>query len=159
MGLGYLIGKPAVQEPVPSVSAGFFLKGLIMEPIIHFSDGEKAVCGVKSKDAQAVTDAQKVTCKKCIAVMAQKAKKEEDPLVKVRVKNNDIPDGADFAFNFEGKGYHLISNAGEGTLLPKSVVEHLRGLAYPFKRYVAGQAEGQSMVAAGKRYRFTIQEL
>lgn len=122
---------------------------------IHFSDGKKATCG--AKNVQAVTDEQKVTCKKCNFFLAQKAEQKGDPLVKARVKNMDLNDGVDFAFSYEGKGYHLINNAAH--LLPKSVIEHLKRIAYPYKRYVSGQESGRAMQVAGRYNRFVVQEL
>lgn len=121
---------------------------------IHFSDGEKAVCG--AKNALAVEDQQQVICKKCINIMIKQAEEKGDPLVKIRVKNLDLNDGVDFAFNFEGQPFRLINNAVH--LLPKSVIKHLKNIAYPYKRYVPGQEPGQSMQVAGKRYRFAITE-
>lgn len=125
------------------------------QEFIHFSDGQKAVCG--AKNVQAVTDEQKITCEKCQDILAKKAQGEGDPLVKVRVKNQDLNDGVDFAFNYEGKDYHLVNNAAHS--IPKSVVKHLRALAYPYKRYVPGAESGHAMQVAGKYFRFTITEL
>lgn len=130
---------------------------------VHFSDGEKAVCG--GKTGTAVKDEQKVTCSKCKGFLATKAKEEGDPLIKVRVKNMDIPDGTDFVFCFgrqkdnpkRMQGYHLVNNAVH--MLPKSVIEHLRSCVYPYKRYVPDQEEGHSMQVAGRYHRFVIQEL
>jgi len=130
---------------------------------IHFSDGKKAICN--AKDVVAVTDEQRVTCGRCKEAMAAKAEADKDPLVKVKVKNMDIPDGTDFAFSFgrdpakpkEMKNYRLVSN--EIHMLPRSVVKHLRTLSYPYKRYVPGQESGNAMQVAGKYDRFVIQEL
>jgi len=131
---------------------------------IHFSDGTKSICGA-SKDAQAVIDEQKVTCKNCQVLLAKRAKVKGDPLMSVRVKNMDLNDGVDFAFSFgrdpdkpkQMKGYHLVNNAIH--MLSKSVVKHLRSLAYPYKRYVPGQESGRAMQVAGTYTRFVIQEM
>ena len=122
---------------------------------VHFSDGEKAICN--AKNGMALTDAQQVTCKKCEGLLAKKAEAEGDPLLKVRVKNQDLNDGVDFTFNYEGRAFRLINNAVHN--LPRSVIEHLKLLAYPYKTYVPGSESGQSMQVAGKRYRFSITEL
>lgn len=130
---------------------------------IHFSDGKEAVC--KATDVTAVTDEQQVTCRRCQKVMSTIAEGQGDPLVKVKVKNMDIPDGTDFAFSFGRdpdnpkamKTYRLFSNAIHE--LPRSVVNHLRTLNYPYKRYVPGQDSGHAMQVAGTYDRFVIQEL
>jgi len=122
---------------------------------IHFSDGTKVVCG--TKDVIAGTDEQRVTCKQCLAFLTKRAMSDGDPLIKVKVKSMDLNDGVDFAFSYENKGYHLINNAVH--LLPRSVVKHLRSLAYPFKRYVPSAESGQAMQVAGTYTRFVIQEI
>lgn len=122
---------------------------------IHFSDGEKAICNARS--GVALTDAQQVTCKKCQGLLAKKAEAKGDPLVKVRVKNQDLNDGVDFTFTFEGRAFRLINNGVHN--LPRSVIEHLELLSYPYKTYVPGQESGQSMQVTGKRFRFAITEM
>lgn len=138
---------------------------------IHFSDGTKAVCGANS--GSAVTDEQKVTCSECQDIITKKAQEKGDPRITVRVKNMDLNDGVDFAFFFKapkqegetdkqvknrsGKNYRLVNNAVHR--LPRSVVEHLKKLAYPYKRYVPGQEAGQAMQVAGKYRRFVVQEV
>lgn len=130
---------------------------------IHFSDGEKAICGAKL--GTAVTDEQKVTCKGCQDILAKKAQGEGDPLIWVRVKAQDLNDGVDFKFSFgrkkenpsQMKTYHLLNN--EVVRLPKSVIEHLKHKAYPYKRYIPGQDSGHAMQVAGKYRRFTVTEL
>lgn len=122
---------------------------------ICFSDGKKAICG--KKDAKALKDEQKVTCKKCQFLLAQKAKAKGDPLINVRVMNQDLNDGVDFGFFFEGTLYKLINGAAHA--LPRSLIEHLKKLAYPFKRYEPKGESGRCMVVAGRRYRFAITEL
>ncbi len=122
--------------------------------VVHFSDGEKGICGAKKEGTNSVFDAQAVTCKKCNAMLARKAEQEGDPLIKVRVKNQDLNDGVDYMFTFEGKTYRLINN--EEYELPTSVCEHLKKIAYPFSRYVPGSESGQAMKIAGKRYRFSV---
>jgi len=122
------------------------------QEFIHFSDKGKVLCG--AKDAQAVTDEQKVTCKKCSDLLAKKAQTEGDPLVKVRVKNLELNDGVDWGFWYEGKHVLLVNN--EVYSLPRSIVEHLKLLAYPYKQYRVGAEPGQSMVVAGKQHRFAI---
>jgi hypothetical protein len=97
--------------------------------------------------------------------MGTKAESQGDPLVKVKVKNMDIPDGTDFSFSFgrdpenpkQMKTYRLISNAIHE--LPRSVINHLRTLSYPYKRYSPGQESGSAMQVAGRYDRFVIQEL
>ena len=130
---------------------------------IHFSDGKEAVC--KATDVKAVTDEQQVTCARCQKIMGDKAEGQGDPLIKVKVKNMDIPDGTDFSFSFGRdpdnpkamKTYRLISNAIHE--LPLSVVKHLRTLGYPYKRHVPGQESGHAMQVAGVYDRFVVQEL
>lgn len=130
---------------------------------IHFSDGVKAACGVQ--DVQSVKDEQKVTCTRCQAVLTKKAQVADDPLIVVRVKNMDLNDGVDFTFSFgrdkenpkQMKGYHLVNNAVHR--LPRSVVEHMRTLSYPYKRYVPGTESGRAMQVAGRYTRFVVQEL
>jgi len=129
---------------------------------IHFSDGTKAVCG--AKDGPAVADEQKVICKKCQAWLAKKAQAEGDPLIAVRVKNMDLEDGVDWVFSFEYdedkkqmKSYHLVNNAVH--MLPKSVVNHLRKVVYPYKRYVPGAESGHAMQVAGEYRRFSVTEV
>jgi len=132
------------------------------EKTVHFSDGTKAVCGAKNDNA--VTEEQKVTCKKCQIFLAKKAKEKGDPLVKVRVKNMDLNDGVDWVFSFElnkdkksMKSYHLVNNAVHR--LPLSVVRHLRKVVYPYKRYIPGQESGQAMQVAGEYHRFIVTEI
>lgn len=125
---------------------------------VHFSDGTKAVCG--AQQGTAVKDEQKVTCQRCAGILAKKAQGEGDPLVTVRVKNQDLNDGVDFAFTYEGKPYHLVNNAVHK--LPRSVVEHLRRIAYPYKRYVPpeeGGVSGHAMQVAGQYRRFAVTEI
>lgn len=125
---------------------------------VHFSDGSKAICGANNKST-ASTDRQKVTCVKCGELMVNEAKKVGDPLIKVRVKNMDIPDGTDFNFIYEHKGYILVSNREEPYLLPTSVVKHLENLAYPYKRFIPGMESGQAMQVKGKRDRFAVRRM
>ncbi len=145
------------------------------ERVTHFSDGEGTACGVL--DEPAVLDPQDCNCVKCLEVMAEKAEKAGDPLVKVMVIDNTLKEGQDFNFVYQrepiltkdAKGrnklkkaydplhYHLIS--GNTYSLPKSTVEHMESLAWPVKKYVAGQEEGQSMVVSGKRHRFIVSRL
>jgi len=134
------------------------------QKVIHFSDGKKIICGTKTANATAITDAQKVTCKKCQSVLALQAEGKGDPLVWCKVKNMDIPDGVDFAFSFRAPGdkgklktYHLINNAK--VQLPKTVIDHLKSLAYPFKRFTPGQESGQAMKVAGSYERFVVSVL
>lgn len=130
---------------------------------IHFSDGVKAICGVKK--VKAIKNEQAVTCRNCLAKMAEKAQKGGDPLMAVRVKNMDLNDGVDWNFCFgrdpadqkQMKRFKLINNAAH--MLPKSVILHLRSIGYPYKRYEPGQESGQAMQVAGKYRRFMIQEL
>lgn len=124
---------------------------------IHFSDGEKAICGMNKDGTNSVFDAQAVTCKKCVNMLAKKAEQEGDPLIKVRVKNQDLNDGVDYAFTFEGTTFKLINNAIHN--LPKSVCDHLKAIAYPYTRYVPGQESGKAMQIAGKYYRFSVMEI
>lgn len=133
------------------------------EETIHFSDGTKVACGAKK--VRAVVNEQAVTCKKCQEVMAKTAQAKGDPLVWVRVKNMDLNDGVDWVLSYgldpdnqnQMKGYHLINN--ETHRLPKSVVKHLKHLAYPYKRYVPNQESGRAMQVAGKYHRFVITEI
>lgn len=128
---------------------------------IHFSDGEKVICGAEG--SQAITDQQRVTCARCNEILTKKAAGSGDPLVACRVKNQDLNDGVDFAFFYRapgqkvGKSYHLINNAPHN--LPRSVIEHLKTIAYPYKRYVPDQEAGRAMQIAGKYNRFTVTEL
>lgn len=132
---------------------------------VHFSDGKKNICGTTGTG---VKDEQKVTCKKCQDHLTIKAQSEGDPLVWCKVRNMDIPlDGVDFAFSLKKptqeydkspmKTYHLLNNTE--VRLPRSVIDHLKTLSYPYKRYVAGQEEGHAMQVAGRYDRFVIQEL
>lgn len=130
---------------------------------VHYSDGEKAICGAKL--GTAVKDEQNITCKGCQDILAKKAEGEGDPLIWVRVKNMDLNDGVDFNFSFgrnkdipkQMKVYHLLNN--EVVRLPKSVIKHLRSLAYPYKRYVPDQEEGHAMQVAGTYRRFAVTEV
>lgn len=128
-----------------------------MSETIHFSDGEKAICGMKKDGTNSVFDAQAVTCKKCITMLTRKAEQEGDPLIAVRVKNQDLNDGVDYVFTYEGVTYKLINNAVHK--LPKSVCEHLKLIAYPYRRYVPDQESGKAMQIAGKYYRFSVMEV
>jgi len=138
----------------------------IVDPkAVHFSDGTKPICGAKT--GTAVFDEQAVKCKKCLDLLARKAVNIGDPLVKCKVFNKDLNEGVDFAFYFrppeagkgkgKGKIYRLINNAIH--MLPRSVIEHLKLCAYPYKAYKADQEEGHSMVVMGKRFRFIVTEL
>lgn len=139
--------EAAKTPPAPSVN---------QDPnAVHFSDGEKAACNAIK--GTAVMDEQKVNCPNCMQILADKANRQGDPLVEVRVKNLDLNDGVDFTFTFEGTPYRLVNNAAHR--LPKSVVKHLKGIAYPFRRYVEGQESGQAMPVAGKRHRFAVTPL
>lgn len=135
---------------------------------IHFSDGEKALCGAENEPA--VTDKQKVGCAKCQELLAEKASDEKDPLVEVRISCKDLDDGVDFSFvyrrpailtakgkvikSFPLRKFRLVSGAKHR--LPLSVVEHLEKLAHPIKAYRENAPEGKSMVITGMRHRFSI---
>ena len=148
------------------------------ERVTHFSDGEQAVCGVL--DEPAVLDPQGCNCEKCLEIMAEKAEKEGDPMIKVKVIDLTLDleqTGQDFNFvyqrepilikgangkskvkqAFEPKHYHLLN--GEVYSLPTSTVKHMESLSWPYSRYKEGQEEGRSMVVAGKRHRFLISRL
>lgn len=121
---------------------------------IHFSDGKKNICGTTGTG---VKDEQKVTCPKCQEYLSAKAQGTGDPLIWCKVKNEDLEDGVDFGFYYEGKSYLLYNN--KKVRLPKSVIEHLRLVGYPYKRYVPDQEEGHAMQVAGFYQRFVIQIL
>lgn len=121
--------------------------------ITHFSDGKKIVCGA-DKDSTAVIDPQKVNCPKCQTVIDAKAQADGDPIVRCTIYNQDLKEGQDFNFCFEKTGYHGVSGAIHR--IPKSVAEHLAGLAVPQKAYREGQEAGQSMIDVGERRRFIV---
>lgn len=140
-------------EPIPDIDPN----------TVHFSDGQRVVCG--AANVNAVLDEQKVTCKGCQEFLAKRAQGEGDPLIWCRVKAQDLNDGVDFKFSFgrkkdnpsQMKTYFLINNAA--VRLPKSVIDHLKTLNYPFRRYIPDQESGRAMQIAGKYRRFTVTEL
>ncbi len=123
------------------------------KPIVHFSNGNSIVCGA-DKDSTAVLDPQSVTCEECQVVIDQQAQKDNDPIVRCTIYAQDLKEGQDFNFCYEGVGYHGIS--GETHRVPKSVAEHLKGLAVPQKAYRESQESGESIVDAGVRHRFIV---
>lgn len=80
-------------------------------------------------------------------------KLKNEPREWVRVFNRDLNEGVDFSFTFERHRWHLIN--GEVVRLPRSVVEHLKGIHYPQVRYEQGEA-GQTVKVEGSRHRFAI---
>jgi len=85
------------------------------------------------------------------------APKKQDRLVRVKITNKELAEGADWQFNYEGTPYAVI-NTGECTL-PESVVDHLEKLAMPRKAYKEGQESGQSIVVVGTYHRVIVQRL
>ena len=132
---------------------------------VHFSDGTKAICG--ATDGTAIFDKLAVKCEKCKELLLAKAQKAGDPLVRCKVLNRELNDGVDFGFylrtEVDGKGkrkgttYKLINNAIH--MLPRSVIEHLKKIGYPYRQYKADQESGQSMIMMGKKFRFVVTEL
>lgn len=120
---------------------------------IHFSDGSKIACGADT-DSEAVLDPQDVTCLKCQAVIDAEAQANNDPIVRCTIYNQDLREGQDFNFNYEGTAYHGVS--GSIHRIPKSVADHLASLAVPQKAYKEGQESGASIVEAGTRNRFLV---
>ncbi len=122
-----------------------------MKEPIHFSDGEKPICG---DEGAAVADAQNVTCKKCQVFINAEAVKQNDPIVRATIFDQDLKPGQDFNFTYERKHYHGISGAIHR--IPKSVAIHLRDLSYPVSAYKEGQESGQSIVVVGDYHRFIV---
>lgn len=126
-----------------------------MKKVIHFSDGEKAVCG--AKDEQAELDPQVVTCEPCQAFIDARAIEKGDPVVRAVIHNRDLKDGQDWNFTYEGVHYHCVSAAVHR--IPQSVAEHLKQISYPESKYEEGRESGDSVVSAGVRHRFIVQIL
>ena len=125
-----------------------------MATVVHFSDGEKAICGLAKENTAAVFDIAGVTCKKCLKMLEDRAKVNEDPLIWAQILNRDIKEGMDWAFSYEGRTYHIVNN--DKVRLPESVVKHLETRVVPQKKYVPNAEAGQSIVSAGIRHRFIV---
>ncbi len=122
--------------------------------MVHLSDGEKGVCGVGGEKVIATFRTEDVNCPECIKIHMANAEKKDDPIVRVRIFNQDLKAGQDFNFTYEHVAYHCVSGAIHR--VPQSVVKHLKNCKYPTKKYAEGQESGQSNIVTGEYMRFLV---
>lgn len=71
----------------------------------------------------------------------------------VQVFNTGLQDGVDFAFNFEGLQFRLIS--GEPVYISEIIINHLKRCGYPKVKLKQGEA-GQPVKVEGFHHNFNV---
>lgn len=87
------------------------------------------------------------------SVKDMKAKLDAEPHHWVRVFNTGVDDGIDFAFNYEGIQFRMIS--GDPIYLAESVIAHLKSCGYPKAKLKQGEA-GQPVKVKGFHHNYNV---